>query len=97
MNEGVDGGLFARADGAAGVLVLAGEVVEGLGRLDVDEEGLGVDAGFDGVEGGGGFAGGGGGSGGFLRITAISFDLSLSGHAGSEIARRHGVPDASCL
>jgi len=97
MNEGVDGGLFAGADGAAGGLVFADEVVEGFGGLAVDEEGLGVDAGFDGVEGGGGFSGGGGGSGGFLRITAIRFDLSLSGHAGSEIARRHGVPDGGCL
>ena len=91
MNEGVDGGLFAGTDRAAGGLVFAGEVVEGFGGFAVDEEGLGVDAGFEGVEGGGSFAGGGGGSGGFLRITAIRFDLSLGGHAGSEIARRHGV------
>ena len=31
MDEGVDGGLFAGADGAAGGLVFAGEVVEGFG------------------------------------------------------------------
>ena len=89
MDEGVDGGLFAWADGAAGGLVFAGEVLEGFGGF-ADEEGLGVNTGFEGVLRGGGFPGVSDGSGGPLRIGAIRFDLSLRGHDGSEIARRHG-------
>ena len=87
VDEGVDGGLFAGADGPAGDGVFAGEVVESFGGFAVDEEGLGVGAGLEGVAGRGGFAGDGGGSGRLLRIATIRFDLSLGGHAGFGITR----------
>ena len=84
----VDSGLFARADRSARRGVVTGQVVEGRGVFADDECGFGVGAGFQGIEGGYGFARDGGGSSGFLRITAIRFDLSLGCHAGFEIARR---------
>ena len=65
--------------------------------LALDEEGLGVEADFDGVEAGCGFAGGGDGSGGSLRIAAIRVDLSLGGHDGFEIARRQAGSDRGGL
>src|SRR5437868_5165286 len=77
VDEGVDGGLLERANGTAAGLVFAGEGLESLGVLAVDDEGLRVGAGFEGVEGSGGFPGAGGRSSGFLRITTIRIDLSL--------------------
>jgi hypothetical protein len=45
-----------------------------------EEEGFGVDAGFEGIHGRGGFACGRGGAGGFLRVATVGFDLADRGH-----------------
>ena len=55
------------------------EIGEFFGRED---EGFGVDAGLQGIHGGGGFACDRGGAGGFLRVTAVRFDLTLGRHNG---------------
>ena len=48
-----------------------------------EDEGFGVDAGFEGVHGGDGFACDRGGAGRFLGVAAVSFNLSESRHRGS--------------
>src|SRR5260370_36880684 len=45
-----------------------------------EDEGFGVDAGFEGIHGGGGLACDRGGAGGLLGIAAVSFDLTESRH-----------------
>jgi hypothetical protein len=45
-----------------------------------EDEGFGVDAGFEGIHGGGGFACDRGGAGGLLCVAAVGFDLTQSGH-----------------
>jgi len=47
-----------------------------------EEEGFGVDAGFEGIHGGDGFACDRGGAGGFLGVAAVGFYLAGSGHMG---------------
>ena len=58
-------------------LVEVGEVFRG------EDEGLGVDAGFEAVHGGDGLACDRGGAGGFLGIAAVGFNLALGGHGAS--------------
>jgi hypothetical protein len=45
-----------------------------------EDEGFGVDAGFEGIHGGSGFACDRGGAGGLLCVTTVRFDLTQSGH-----------------
>ena len=57
------------------------------------DEGFGVDAGFQGVHRGGGLAGDRGRAGGFLGVAAVGFYLSQSGHiGGSERTGREACP-----
>jgi hypothetical protein len=71
---GVGGG------GTMVAVVGADEVFEVGEFLGGEDEGLGVESGFEGVHGGGGLAGGRGGAGGVLGVTAVGFDLTESGH-----------------
>jgi hypothetical protein len=75
MKELIDESDLTGASRPAGGRVRGGEVIEHKRVFAVDEEGLRVEAGFDGVPGGRCFTGRGAGSGGFLRIAAIRFDL----------------------
>jgi hypothetical protein len=55
----------------------------GFGQTETaDDVGFGMKAGLEGVHAGDRFAGLGAGAGGFLRITAIRFDLGDGGHNG---------------
>jgi hypothetical protein len=60
--------------------------------LGGEDEGFGVDAGFEGIHGGGGLARDRGRAGGFLGITAVGFYLTESGHGGSGSELRSGCP-----
>jgi hypothetical protein len=84
--------------GLEGLVVLVAEGLE-VGRVFAgDDEGAGVDTGFDGIGAGGSFARGGAGSGGFARVGAVGGDLTVGGHGWSfrEIkkagARDGGLP-----
>jgi hypothetical protein len=70
--------LSARRKGGVG----GDEGLEIGGGFVGDDFGFGIDAGFEGVEieGRGGFPGDGAGAGGFLRVTAIGFDLEWRRH-----------------
>ena len=79
-DEGVDEG---ELDGVGGVEVekeCGGEGFEFGGIFAGDDVRPGVDAGFEGVEGGSGFALGRGGAGGFLGVAAIGVDLGFGRH-----------------
>ena len=66
--------------GVVELIILVDEALE-VGELLVGkEEGFGVEAGFEGVQGRGGLACDRGGAGGFLRVTAVGFDLSKGRH-----------------
>jgi hypothetical protein len=47
-----------------------------------EDEGFGVDAGFEGIHGGAGLACDRGGAGGLLGVAPVGFDLTLSRHKG---------------
>jgi hypothetical protein len=66
--------------GEVALVVVVDELLEVGKFLGREDEGLGVDAGFEGIHGGGGFACDRGGAGGFLRVAAVRFDLTLRGH-----------------
>ena len=65
------------------LVVVFGELDESVGVFGGEDEGLGVDAGFEGVQGGGGLAKDRGRAGGFLGVTAIGFYLTVRRHSGS--------------
>ena len=65
------------------LVVLVDELLEVGELLGREDEGLGVDTGFEGIHGGDGFACDRGGAGGFLRVTAVGFDLTKGGHSSS--------------
>jgi hypothetical protein len=69
--------------GVGGVVVevaLLDELLEVGGVLAGEEEGFGVDAGFEVVHGGDGLARDRGGAGGFLGVTTVGFYLTKSRH-----------------
>ena len=76
-DEGIDESKLVVAGGMVFEVECRGESCECGGVFVVDDFGMGVDAGFQGVERGGGFAFGGGGAGGFLGIEAIGVELGL--------------------
>jgi hypothetical protein len=68
--------------GMVALVILVDEELE-VGELLVgEEEGLGVESGFEGIHGRSGLACGRGGAGGFLGIAAVGFDLAARGHMG---------------
>ena len=95
VNEGAGFG----GGGIVTLVVLVDELLEVGEFLGGEDEGLGVDAGFEGIHGGGGFAFDRGGAGGFLRVAAIRFDLTLRGHIKDDseltgcptLTIRHGI------
>jgi hypothetical protein len=80
-DEGVDERELVGAGGVVMEEEGGGEGFELLGIFAGDDDGPGVNAGFEGVEGGAGFAFGGGGARGFLRIEAIGVDLCFGRHS----------------
>ena len=79
-DEGVDEG---ELDGVGGMEVeyeCGGEGFEFGGVFAGDDVRPGVNAGFEGVEGGGGFAFGGFGAGGFLGVAAVGVNLGFGRH-----------------
>ena len=78
--EGIDEEAAIGGGGLEAVVIFEGEGFEGAGVLAGDDVGVGVNAGFEGIEAGNGLAFGGTGAGGFLRIEAVSLDLVESRH-----------------
>ena len=72
--------------GLVALVVVVDELLEVGEFLGGEDEGFGVDAGFEGIHGGGGFACDRGGAGGFLRVAAVGFYLAKSGHMGNSRA-----------
>jgi hypothetical protein len=85
--------------GLMALVVLGGKLLEVGGVFGGEDEGFGVDAGFEGVHRGSGFARDGGGASGFPGVTAIGFYLTESRHGGlqggpslARIGRRKRLP-----
>ncbi len=68
--------------GLVALVILVDEELEVGEVLFREEEGLGVEAGFQGVHGGGGLAWGRGGAGRFLGVATVGLDLAEGGHMG---------------
>ena len=83
VDQVVDEGAGFGGGGIVVVVVFLDELLQVCEFFGGEEERLGVDAGFEGIHGGGGFACDRGGAGGFLRVTAVGFDLPLGGHRDS--------------
>ena len=81
MDEFIDEEAGFGGSGVVVVVILFGEMVEVSQFLTGEDQGFGMDAGGEAVEGRGGFASGGFGAGGFLGIEAIGVDLALGRHA----------------
>ena len=64
------------------LVILVDEALEVGELLGGEDEGFGVEAGFEGVHGRGGLACDRGGAGGFLGVAAVGFNLAASGHSG---------------
>jgi hypothetical protein len=64
------------------VVVLVDELLEGGNVFVGEDEGFGVDAGFESVHGRGGFACDRGGAGGFLGVATVGFYLPDGRHVG---------------
>ena len=76
--------------GLVAAVVVVDELLEVGEFLGGENEGFGVDAGFEGIHGGGGFACDRGGAGGFLRVTAVRFDLTKGRHMNAPRGDRPG-------
>jgi hypothetical protein len=82
VDEFVDEGAGVWVGGMVVVVVVFDELIE-LGEVfGGEDEGLGVDAGLEGIHGGDGVTCDRGGAGGLLRVVAVRFDLTLRGHGG---------------
>jgi hypothetical protein len=80
VDEFVDEGAGVGVGGMVVVVVVFDELIE-LGEVfGGEDEGFGVDAGFEAVHGGDGLASDRGGAGRFLGVTAIGFYLTKSRH-----------------
>jgi hypothetical protein len=81
--HGIDQEALFRGGGLKAVVVLEGEGFEGIRVLARDDLGVGVDAGFEGIEAGNGLA---------LRVAAIRLDLVDGGHRFRlQVSRRGGA------
>src|ERR1039457_7213250 len=83
IDEVVDEAAGVGGGGAVVVVEVGDELVEVGKVFGREDEGFGVDAGFEGVHGGSGLARDRGGAGGLLGVAAVSFYLSESRHSGS--------------
>ena len=88
----VDEGAGFGGGGIVALVVFVDELLEVGEFFGGEDEGLGVDAGFEGIHGGDGFACDRGGAGGFLRVTAVRFDLSKGRHMGNSEMRQARMP-----
>jgi hypothetical protein len=75
-DEGIDKEALLGSGGAEARVVFVGEGFQSVRILARNDVGLGIDAGFEGVEARGGLALDGAGAGRFLRIAAVSLDLT---------------------
>ena len=80
-DQRVDQGAELGGVGEEAVVVFGGEGIEGMGVFAADDLGLGVNAGFQGIEAGDGLALDGAWAGGFLSVAAVGVDLILGRHA----------------
>ena len=80
-DEGVDEEALFGGGGVPALEVLVGEGLEVAGIFAGDDFAFGVDAGFEGIEGGFGLAGFGAGAGGFECVAPIGVELCLGTHA----------------
>ena len=74
------------------LVVFVDELLEVGELFGGENEGLGVDAGFEGIHAGDGFACDRGGAGGFLRVTTIRFDLTKGRHMSDSGTGREACP-----
>jgi hypothetical protein len=80
VDEVVDEGASFGSGGTVVLEILVDELFE-VGEVFLGEDqGLGVDAGFEGIQGGGGLACDRGRAGGLLSVAAVGFNLTKSGH-----------------
>jgi hypothetical protein len=79
-SEGIDEDAFLRGGGPEAVLVAGGEVLESGEILATDDERPGVNAGFQGIQGGGGLARGGAWAGRFHGIAPVGVGLRGGRH-----------------
>jgi hypothetical protein len=91
VDEVVDEGAGFGGGGMVALVVLGDEELEIGESFGREDEGFGVDAGFEGVHGGSGLACDRGGAGGFLGIAAVGFYLTESRHGGSQGDRPGGL------
>src|ERR1019366_5851979 len=80
IDEVVDEAAGVGGGGAVVVVEVGDQLVEVGKVFGREDEGFGVDAGFEGDHGGSGFACDRSGAGGFLGVTEVCFDLTQSGH-----------------
>ena len=92
VDEVVDEGSGFGGGGVVALVVFVDELLEVGEFLGGEEEGFGVDAGFEGIHGGDGFACDRGGAGGFLRVAAVGFDLTLGRHMGNSESGQARMP-----
>jgi hypothetical protein len=83
VDEVVDEGAGFGGGGMVAPVILVDEEFEIGEFFGREDEGFGVDAGFEGVHGGGGLACDRGRAGRFLGVAAIGFNLTESRHGGS--------------
>ena len=76
VDEVVDEGAGFGGGGMVALVVVVDELLEVGEFFGGEDEGFGVDAGFEGIHGGDGFACDRGGAGGFLGVTAVGFYLT---------------------
>jgi hypothetical protein len=93
VNEVVDQGSGFWTGGVVAPVPLVDQLLKVGEVFGGEEQGLGVDGGFEGVRGRDGLACDRGGAGGFLRVTTVRFDLAKGGHVlcGSGIGQAGGL------
>jgi hypothetical protein len=80
VNDAVEGVALIGGDGLVVFVILGAEGFEGRGIFTGEQDGLGVDAGLEGVEAGAGLALGGARAGGALGVEAVGLDLLVGCH-----------------
>ena len=80
VDDGVEGVALVGGEGLMVFVVLGAESFERGGIFAGEQDGLGVDAGFEGIEAGAGPALGGARAGGLLGVEAVGLDLFFGCH-----------------
>ena len=90
VDEVVDEGAGFGGGGMVALVVFVDQEFEIGDLFGREDEGFGVDAGFESIHGGGGLARDGGRAGGLLGITAVGFYLTECGHRVAPVMDRPG-------